>query len=708
MMLGTLALLTALQAEPRITLDAPIGSLDSIVRTVAERTGESLGVAPPLAREMVRVRVKDVPVPTLMKQLAYVAHADWIRDGNRLRLERSPGRERELRGAERAALVEAFRKEVERLRTRAATTPYNAKVAGQRLRDQVDAWAAKAKPDDPFANQIPIREMSKRRGLLEDHPAARAALRIGQCLNIETFIDLDFREGIVLSTHPRADEIPFSAAALAEVETFRKDMSAYSRALAGWSAESTVAVAEVPDRVTLTVHPAFRDPGRVSFSLVLTAYGANGREIATGSSFLTSRVSPLPPPPPKAKPFPLSPRSAAVEAAYMERDPDAKISPEVREILRHPDKFPHFAFGWSEVLPALAASPQANVVANLTDSVENAISLTSGAVDLAQSQRALLDRHTIEEEKGWFIVRPRHPGPAGLYRLDRRVDGALIRAVADDLPVSIEEVLGIPEYTRRNTRVHFHPLTSRLAPWDSPGLLALFNPQEALQILSTLSVPVRARLLQSGGEIGWRDLGPDLQSRLRGELLGAGRFAQVTFPQPAGQGGVEVDDGAAVAMGADTAHLAESITRSLFSDLEALGTPKVGDLLSSANLGRVRLQVVVNRLPGLVERRNGVRGLELLTAHQVDEGVIPPLVENEPMRVVIEDMDGGEVAKPKVRNFRPAQSRSVTLRLWLTDTACVEHTLQDWAFDPKAPFVPPGKIPPAVIREIQRIRDGDE
>lgn len=698
-MLALFPMLVAIQAAPGVTLNAPFQRLDAVIKAVEAQTGRALSVAPNLRREMVLIRVKDVSQDSLLSQLAHCAHAEWVRDGGRLRLERSAGMERKLADAEHAFRAAG-------LRANFATVLddfkalYDPARSARILRRQIDTWVSETK-GDPFPHIIPREAQAKSLPLSTGHPARRTLVRLAKLLDFDALAALKVEDGFVLSSSPTGDQRPFSSAMQPILAQFRKDHAEYTKALHGWPGQGDVVGTESADRVTLHV-TAYTD----DVTLQLHAYDRNGQEVAAGTIELLTDGTPTKEEFDAKGKLKLSPAGVAVETVYNAWTPGRGLK-DVREIVRHSDRFPQLSFAWSELLLALAPGPETNVVANVEDELELQCPLEDDSVDLHEAALQLRSRHEIVRTTGWFVVRPRFPGPAGEYRYDRERVAALGRIVDDFLPLPLESIVE-PVPTPRTFRValHLHPLTSGGWFLANPGQVALHSDQRALRLLGALPSSRRARLLQGGGDLTWAEFGPTLQREVSRVLLEGGSGTATSHPRDEHAPPSPSDASEGEGEGGEAQRRRQFIQATFRGGALAVN-PVTGDLVSRDALRAVRLRIQVETEPGLVSKDdpppNGRSySTALLSPSEIPFAVVPYLPKEG------EEVEPANDREEKTQRFRPARHRTVKVRLLLPQNYYVEFEAEDWAFDPQAPFISPEKLPADLVRAIQAIRDRDE
>lgn len=675
-MLASFVLLVASQISP-VTLDIPIQRLDATVKTLAERTGQNLVVAPNLGGEMVFVRVKDAPLDTVLAKIAYCTHAGWVREGTRIRLERSPVQERDLALAADEHRAQELRKTQSAMRAKPDLRTFSALEEAAKFRAVVTAMAPVESENgsaDTFDSTAFQTNYEKATSAL---PAQWILRQIGPKLDLTGLTKGPENRALVFSTDPWGTERPFPAELLPIIDRYRQSQTAFFGALSGWPEAAKHISTDPIERILVHAAATRLDGGEVFFGLEVHALSAANREVAQGMMQLGAEApSPSDPVPVFAPPqLKLSPVAAKLEKAYAFGE-DQKVVPgsDVDQILRNPDRWSRFQFAWSEVLPALLPAP--NLVANLSDAVEENLVTTNGVVDLSDTYQILGFTHEMKREEAWATVRPRYPAAAGTDRHHRPTFARLIRAIADQYPIAIEQAAAIPPRDRDSGRLQFHPF-ARGAMVGSHNMDLLIE-DEPLRLLGALEPNVRNRLLRTGGTLAWSEFGTALKKLVRYQLF---EGSSLPIAQPPRVREENSPDG----LTRDLTILHEAggpisqlnieppleksnyfIPMFLKAGIDP-DTRIIPDMFGDEGLSRVKLEVEVAAEPALMRADTP----EFFFA----------LVRKDEFDILT---DASDTTPKKVNRFRPARFREVTLRLHLGNGYQREYRLEDCLYDPKS------------------------
>ncbi|MDQ2985396.1 MAG: hypothetical protein M3R13_01585 [Armatimonadota bacterium] len=209
-----------------------------------------------------------------------------------------------------------------------------------------------------------------------------------------------------------------------------------------------------------------------------------------------------------------------------------KLSEGLMAKLRQPDVFDPLSFGPSDSLAFLASDRKLDVVASLPDAITGmsdlmvSKGLTVGAfVERMQDNRAL----AIDTKDGWFTVRSFDPESTKLFRVDRGSLAKLIAAGANG-PPSMES---LAEYALKNES----PMKTEVAmPY-----LTIFTPSvfmdlmmggrgwSALRLYGTLNLSQR-ETLKAGGQIPFSNLTPGQRTHVETLLYGVETALAVVDP----------------------------------------------------------------------------------------------------------------------------------------------------------------------------------
>lgn len=103
--------LSLLAAQPStVSLQIPAASAEKVIEAVAVATGRPLKASPTLGRDTLLISVTDAPVETLLQQIATTLRAEWITSDGTLILSRDSRRARQIEGEENAAIGAELKK----------------------------------------------------------------------------------------------------------------------------------------------------------------------------------------------------------------------------------------------------------------------------------------------------------------------------------------------------------------------------------------------------------------------------------------------------------------------------------------------------------------------------------------------------------------------------------------------------------------------
>lgn len=670
-MLAALALLIAYQARP-ITLELPIQRLDDTIKVLNQRqSSEVYSVAPNLGGEMVLVRAKEAPLETVLAKIAHCTHAGWVRDGNRIRLERSAIQERELElildQKRREELLEAQ----ESLRKK-AWKPYRAVEEARRFRSIV----SEIKPDE-FGFSLTIGD--------EQDPMYRASTaqpgnwvlkRIAGLLDLRSLTEGHDDRSIVFSTHPFGTERPFPEEVKKLLAQYQRDFAGFTGALQGWKEVAEYLTEEPIDRILIHVSAKRLEDGNCMYSLTLHALSETRTEVDQCDYILGAEsfsIVNVPMEPPPAREVKLSAAAIRVEKAYNpEPSEEFAKGSDTERILRYPENWPRFRYAWSEVLPALF--PKTNLVANVSDDIEPFTSGEKGTIDLLLASMTLRSGHEVSTEGDWTTVRPRYPFPAGLSRFHRPTYGRTVRSISDGKPLSIEQVAALSKRDRQYLRLQPNRLIQNR--WAGSQTMQLMGEDDVLDILGALKPGQRNRLLNAGGVLTWSDLGSEAKKRVRyqlleGESIPRAYDPKATFASTNTNSGYEdapVDTNAPEEV--RNAHLTL-----LFPQHIDPSQRLIPDFLTEQALSQVICTFKVEVEPALLRAKS--------------EDFYSRLVPKSDFQYLDPDdkTEDGELAL-----FYPVRRRQVAIHIQFPNGCRVEHDLADVVYDPASKPLPLSKL----------------
>lgn len=509
-----LALLAALCALPGpITLQARAQPLSQLLPKLSEKVGRTLAVHPSLAREQIVIDVKDVAPDALLERIAEVTHAQWTEESGEYRLRRPAEKERALAAEERAFHAKTLRKQwAERVQS-----PFDAKKAAEALREM------RRKQDQT--------ETVNDAELPED-PGERYISELLLALPTDSIAGLRNRQGVVFSNRPSGSQRPLPSTLVPIVARLFRDQETFTNIVAPLFPEDYRDA--TPVKVTLSVEASRPKPGMLRLVSSLTLRDDATRPIASAldvtESFPDSPPRPSEPGEPLAN---LGPLAMEMETARSRQVSSGSANPSalseaLRRSLSNPERDGRLTQTWSDAMFALAAKEARSLVANLPDDAEGAMTPDPrGQLKL----REYLDRLTgseFQRSGEWMTVRPRFPGPAGVFRADRSVVGPAVRSIANGRALPMEEAAAVISRAGTETQVLWHRI-QLLDPTGGASFNSLTADPFGYAILNGLSNEAR-RAVYSGRSLTFAQMPVTLQNELRDYYLNAGTYRFLIVP----------------------------------------------------------------------------------------------------------------------------------------------------------------------------------
>jgi hypothetical protein len=534
--------------EQHVTFTSPAANADTVLAALSKEAGISLTVYGPLSKEILVVRLIDVPVGDVLKNIASATTAHWQSTKDGYRLIRS--------SADLEPITKAhYNERLKQLRLIVTQASKLATEAGPLTQDKaVTALRATLEhvPEERDEEDYEARQLRDARESLATNAEARGLLRMVEGVGVERLAALcDGGKDFVLATNPtklqKALDIdpeiwkPYiaehNATTLASREAFpvevdpdRMFVSFNRRGLLPPNDDILKAPAA---KVILSFTPRLgSDP---CLFVDGSFYDSAGHCMVSSRLALMELVkSPTPAASePRAKPEPrleLSPQ--ALEMAkmldYQLRESDeARPSPELRSKMLRPDLFEPLGLLSSEVLLASAAQRKENLVACLpdvayftigSDANESTITASSVIGDLDD------DNTFYTEGNGWLVVRPADPGAATAERLDRKAFAKLLQTGQKSGTLTIDDYANYALASGMDEAGWTQSLAEIVLRKES--IPACGNDWHLLKLYASLTPP-QMESLRKGGKLSFRDLSASqaewivqsLVSRTKGDFL---------------------------------------------------------------------------------------------------------------------------------------------------------------------------------------------
>ncbi len=403
-----------------VTFSAPAEPASRLIPELGKASGLKMEAAPAIAREVLLVHVKNMPMADLTRRIAQVTGGEWEENQGVYRLALAEGADARERRAEATEKGETWRR-----------------ALGQRI----DA-RAKGRYSDGSQGLVDL--------VLSGLPPA-------------TLGALGFKERVVFSTHPSPMQRPLSLSALRGVD-LTKLSPVQGPILNGVATPAPGPVALVEFAVQSTA-----DETMLVASLV--AADANGRVVgATAGGVWNGAPSPdhdakLPVPEGKVKPSEEE-RTRAAALASLDASPistgaidmegengpanamysDSELntpsaSKQVPEILQ-PESVDPLALTAGPLVGRLAEAEGRDVVADLPDAAlvpaRSLLALQEETTAMATRAASRSMQIDVSVEGDCLLVRPHRPWTARMARLDRAALGTALRALATEGSLSLD------------------------------------------------------------------------------------------------------------------------------------------------------------------------------------------------------------------------------------------------------------------------------
>ncbi len=397
--------------DAHVTFTTRAAPLEKAVAEIARQSGANLAVDPPIARELVILRLKDAPLADVKKRLAQTVDAEWTTQGPKEVLTRTP------------EIVK--RRKQEAFAERVAT--WQRIIDGLSFDDQwerrySDAINGFAQPPRDAQSPAEVQASWRKQAALQTQtPQGRLLARALRRIGTERLAQVGNGQRVVYSTRPTRMQLMLADPGNRLYDTYVAEARPWGQAIQRWADEGRLDVAYYSP----FFREAFGPGGFVHLVLknrsgdviaeprVYSAEGAGAPRLSFSSYFSESA---------EAKPIAGfdktivdSEETLAMKRLFRPRagDSPAEVPPLAVEILTHPESHDVMAGGPSDAviqaaehkdLNAIATLPDVAQVLSMRDLVGRAVTL--GTVLTRYQGLAVVD---LDEKAGWLTLRSR-PG----------------------------------------------------------------------------------------------------------------------------------------------------------------------------------------------------------------------------------------------------------------------------------------------------------
>ncbi len=383
-----------------------------IAKELSNKTSIPFGFDPKLAKEVLAISVKDMPLRDLMDRIAHVTLGEWAKAGDGYRLipsaEKAKTEQQELDGKRRESIQKQLSEKVDR---EALTKPVDYEAMASKALELQNQFSQAM--SDPAQRSKYTALNTEMQGLTKDSPETRLIGRLALTIPIDELLSVPPGGRRVFSTNPNQIQSAFPSSAAQVVSAFEKEYSAWANGLQ--KAKETVGIDNTNGRYwgtgwpNLTARPLSKGVGKVlltvsranyltGLSIAGIVYDGNGFPAAMSNlTLVTAGLSQgsLPKEMPGSGPIDL-PKSALdfAAAVYASRSPSSgptryqvmylngkqvqigfpvpnsgipEYSADTLELLRSPAKSEPLSVYAGPILLACADSAQRQIVANMPD-----------------------------------------------------------------------------------------------------------------------------------------------------------------------------------------------------------------------------------------------------------------------------------------------------------------------------------------------------
>lgn len=423
-----------------ITFTAPADSVERVLANLSKATGMTFSVTGPIKKDIIVLRLVDVPLSEAMSKIADVTTAEWQTTGGSYQLVRTPKETAPI-------LAKQHREAVEKLRQLIAESRRFVESAGPLTKEK--RYEQLKDEDQPrlLEQQAGTQSYKEARENLESSAESRFALAILGNLDIDQLVrDGENSKNVVYATNATRLQIPLridagqwnrflsehnaSVRAYSQLYAHRKEgpASFYYSLDRRPIGSSTILEGPVPKVVLTLQESALYDPTIFVQGSIFDSQGELILEMSTNLMSVNAPKEdgvPHNATPPHKDPIEVSP-CAQEFAGLVNRYPldsdKKKPSPRLLQRLLHPNRFEPLAILASEVFLGASKLRNENLAACLEDGMYSYLVDTEAGTPA--SLQDVLDVCT--ESSGWLTHGPNDPLGTTADRMDRNALTALL------------------------------------------------------------------------------------------------------------------------------------------------------------------------------------------------------------------------------------------------------------------------------------------
>jgi len=478
-----------------VTYTARAIPLRLVLDALIKQGGVKLKVTADMEEEPLILKVKDVPLKSVMDKMADVFAADWVDHNGFWRLERSEEKIAKLKESIILARTKAIEHSFEELRASEAKYPALTSTSSDLLVGSLYSSAKKYQAGESVDDTASL-------DLYAQTPIARFTRRVLLAMDPRELASIPIGHRAVFSTKPNAVQQGLPEGTTALFKQFDNDFALFNESLqkvvpanerglmAGFSMVSKKPVA----RVIISNQPF---PGDETLSLEIRLVDENGDEIVEGSQNLGTTIedwvggqydyAKLRQEAQKTG-FELGPIAKEIAPHTGPASNNLRVLPkEVVDILLDPVRHDPLSIATSDLLIGAADLEKENLIALPSDNCEYYALNSSrmGKTSLA-AFRAVAERQanvSIESGDGWLVVKPHDPVATALERIPRAALQTFLTDVVTQGYISLDSAANLLASGSMELRDdlatreagYLHPGAESHALGGMPGMVRFFG-----------------------------------------------------------------------------------------------------------------------------------------------------------------------------------------------------------------------------------------
>ncbi len=496
------ALLSGAPSDAHVTFTMRAVPLEKAVAEIARQSGANLTVDPPIAKELVILRLKDAPLADVKKRLAQTVDAEWTTQGPKEVLTRTPEIVKRRK-------QEAFAERVARWQKTIDALGFDEEWE-RRYSDTIKGFAVSTQQAETQAE----RNASSRRQVAfrSQTPQGRLLARALRLIGAERLAEVGVDQRVVFSTLPTRMQVPIVDPNNRLYDAYLVEGRSWQQAMRQWVDD---------DQHRIGYYSPFLGeeppPGGFVHVVISATYGDSFAEPrlyapdginAPPMLFARSMLSGEEPKPIAGFDTPIVDSEETVATKRLLRpklgDPPGSVPRLGLEILLHPESHELMAGGPSDVAIEAAEYKDLNMVATLPDAahVYTLKDLVGRPVTLgtALTRFQELAEVNVDEKAGWLTIRRRPGELADSYVIPRKAIATLVKTARRSGAVTLD---ALAAYASSGVCLDAMSYGLTLANRAVGGTRDYIHPAswKALRLYASLSTQQRAAAANGGATI---------------------------------------------------------------------------------------------------------------------------------------------------------------------------------------------------------------